>query len=244
MNKEKYRRKNKEIEVRMRSYKEKFLNKQNLRLDKTETDFAKRLKELRSKNKFSQNDVSDGLLVEKSAYGYYENSYSLPDADTIARLSCIFQCTSDYLLGLSDSPNLNADIDLFDTNFSEKCNEELASIARSRIETNVFEMLITSSKFHKLLHYMDTYLTFSRRIDYQVKERYEENYKRAMYINPISNDYIDVEAYPSEKLRVTEVYLSLIEKTIMEMMKEISNEHSYTFRKKLNKIISEEIPKH
>lgn len=204
------------------------------------TSFSKRLTELRKKHNFSQDDIADGLLVTKSAYGYYENSKSLPDADTIARLSYIYQCTSDYLLGLSDSPHANADLDIFDTNFSEKCNEGLASIARSTKETEVFNMLITSRKFHMLLQYMDVYLTFSSRIDNQVDERYEDNYKRAMYIDPSRNGYIDTDAYPSEKLRVTDVYISLIEKTIKEIMKDISSNNKNKFREKLKKIISEE----
>ena len=42
---------------------------------------------------------------------------------------------------------------------------------------------------------------------------------------------------------MTEVYLTLIEKTIMEIMKEISDKYNYILRTKLRRIIEEEIPK-
>lgn len=224
-------------------YNERFFNKTNLKAKKEKTSFSNRLRELRTKTGLSQEDVSRELIVTKSAYGYYENSHALPDADTIARLADLFDCTSDYLLGLSDSPDSNALVNLFDTNFSQQCNNALLSIAKSKVKTDIFEMLITNKKFHKLLNYMDTYLTFSHKIDKEIRENYDQ-YQRAMYVDSSRNDYISIESYPSEKLRVSDVYLSLIENTFIEMMKDISKEHSYTFRKKLNRIISEEISKH
>lgn len=63
---------------------------------------AKRLRELREENEYTQKDIADKIGLTKSAYGYYERGKSVPDAQTLVQLSKIFDVTTDYLLGLSD----------------------------------------------------------------------------------------------------------------------------------------------
>ncbi|WP_227860487.1 helix-turn-helix domain-containing protein [Clostridioides sp. ES-W-0016-02] len=65
----------------------------------------KRLKELRKELNFTQEDISKKIGLSKSAYGYYEQGKTVPDAYMIAELSKIFNVSIDYLLGKTDKKN-------------------------------------------------------------------------------------------------------------------------------------------
>lgn len=67
-----------------------------------------RLKTLRSEFKLTQEDIAKKVGLTKSAYGYYEQGKTIPDAQMIAKLSEIFNVTTDYLLGISNIKNNNA----------------------------------------------------------------------------------------------------------------------------------------
>ena len=71
---------------------------------------AKRLRELREENEYTQKDIADKIGLTKSAYGYYERGKSVPDAQTLVQLSKIFDVTTDYLLGLSEDKKPIEDI--------------------------------------------------------------------------------------------------------------------------------------
>ncbi|MDY2734891.1 helix-turn-helix domain-containing protein [Intestinibacter sp.] len=58
-----------------------------------------RLKLLRKENGYTQEDIAKKIGLTKSAYGYYEQSKTVPDAYTISKLANIFNVTTDYLLG-------------------------------------------------------------------------------------------------------------------------------------------------
>lgn len=59
------------------------------------------LKQLRKEKGMTQEDVSKLLGITKSAYGYYEQGKTIPDANGIVRLAQIFDTTSDYILGIN-----------------------------------------------------------------------------------------------------------------------------------------------
>ncbi|MDV9544862.1 XRE family transcriptional regulator [Clostridioides difficile] len=65
------------------------------------TLFQKRLKELRAEKNMTQEDVANKLNLTKSAYGYYEQGKTVPDAYMLSSLAEIFNVTTDYLLGRS-----------------------------------------------------------------------------------------------------------------------------------------------
>lgn len=65
------------------------------------TLFQKRLKELRAEKNMTQEDVANKLNLTKSAYGYYEQGKTVPDAYMLSSLAEIFNVTTDYLLGMS-----------------------------------------------------------------------------------------------------------------------------------------------
>lgn len=70
--------------------------------------FQSRLRNLRRAKKLTQQEIADKLGITRQAYGYYENENSKrePDIETIQKLAEIFDVSTDYLLGRSDSKNL------------------------------------------------------------------------------------------------------------------------------------------
>lgn len=61
--------------------------------------FQERIKQLRLKNKLTQQEVADKLGVTRPAYTAYETGKRQPDFDTLAKLSALFEVSTDYLLG-------------------------------------------------------------------------------------------------------------------------------------------------
>ena len=65
-----------------------------------------RIKELRKEKGWMQEDLGKLLGVQKSAVSKYENGKIPLTGETLIKLSEIFEVTTDYLLGQSDSPSL------------------------------------------------------------------------------------------------------------------------------------------
>ena len=75
------------------------------RIDDFDVDmsiFFKRLKELRIKNKLSQDGLANKTGISQSAIGNWELGISIPSATAIIILANYFGVTTDYLLGESD----------------------------------------------------------------------------------------------------------------------------------------------
>ena len=60
---------------------------------------ARRLKELREENNYTQQDMAEKIGLKRAAYGAYERGINTPDAQTLLKLAEIFDVTTDYLLG-------------------------------------------------------------------------------------------------------------------------------------------------
>lgn len=61
-----------------------------------------RIKELRKLNKMSQTQLAEVLDVHQMTISRYEKEEINPSLPAIEKLCEIFDCTSDYLLGISD----------------------------------------------------------------------------------------------------------------------------------------------
>lgn len=64
------------------------------------SDFASRLRELRLKYYWNQSQLAKRAGVSTSLISSYEKSERYPSVDMLIKLSDIFCCTTDYLLGL------------------------------------------------------------------------------------------------------------------------------------------------
>ena len=61
-----------------------------------------RIRQLRIKNKMTQQEVGEVLGVGNTAVSMYENERRRLDDDLIRTLCKLFGCSADYLLGLTD----------------------------------------------------------------------------------------------------------------------------------------------
>lgn len=66
------------------------------------TTFAKRLKELRLENNYSQNKVATHLGIRQQSYVRYENGTGEPSLEMLVALARLYNVSTDYLLGLTE----------------------------------------------------------------------------------------------------------------------------------------------
>ncbi len=64
--------------------------------------FNIRLRSLRMKNKYTQQNMADMLDISLNAYQKYEQSERLPSFGTLVKIADIFAVPTDYLLGRDD----------------------------------------------------------------------------------------------------------------------------------------------
>ena len=61
--------------------------------------FSDTLKKLREKNKLTQEQLAEKLMISKATVSHYEQGINKPNLDTIIKLAEIFDVSVDYLLG-------------------------------------------------------------------------------------------------------------------------------------------------
>ena len=61
--------------------------------------FGNKLKKLRYKCKLSQKQIAKKLEISRSAYANYEQGRREPNLKTLKKISILFHCTCDYLIG-------------------------------------------------------------------------------------------------------------------------------------------------
>ena len=60
-----------------------------------------RLKELRKKNRFSQKELSTLLGLSPSIVSGYETGERTPSTEALLKLTSLYHCSADFLLGIS-----------------------------------------------------------------------------------------------------------------------------------------------
>lgn len=65
-------------------------------------EFKTRLKQLREENAMLQKDLAKKIDVDRSTITAYESGRIEPDLSKLKKLSDIFDCSVDYLIGTSD----------------------------------------------------------------------------------------------------------------------------------------------
>ena len=66
---------------------------------------ASRLKELRNQKNITQEELANHLSIPRGTYAHYELGKREPDYNMLLRIANFFDVSTDYLLGLTDSPN-------------------------------------------------------------------------------------------------------------------------------------------
>lgn len=107
-----------------------------------------RLKQLREENGWTQLQLSEKLDCAMSSVAMYENGSRKPSLDVLVKLSEIFNCSIDYILGQSDIRNSEASnnnlIDLAKIGFTkenynpptEKQEEAIKTIIETILQDN------------------------------------------------------------------------------------------------------------
>ena len=68
---------------------------------------GKRIADIRGKNNMSQEKLAETLSKSVSLISLYEGGHRVPPPDVLYQLSELFAVSADYLLGLTDNPNLS-----------------------------------------------------------------------------------------------------------------------------------------
>lgn len=66
--------------------------------------FCNRLRALRGYHNLTQRQIAQSLSIDRSTYAYYETGKTHPDFETLTRIARMFGVSTDYLLGLDESP--------------------------------------------------------------------------------------------------------------------------------------------
>lgn len=79
-------------------------------------EISQALANFRKKAGVSQYDVAAKIGIRQSVYSRYEQGINIPSAEVIRKIACAYNVSTDYLLGLKETPNKEFD-------------EKLASVA-------------------------------------------------------------------------------------------------------------------
>lgn len=71
---------------------------------------SEKLKMLRSKYRYSQKEVADLLELSPSIVSGYETGERTPSMEVLLKLTRLFHCSADYLLGISNTPSKTLDV--------------------------------------------------------------------------------------------------------------------------------------
>lgn len=73
--------------------------------------FGNNLKKIRQENDMTQEELAKKINTSRSNIANYENDKNMPSIEILNKLSEILNCSTDYLLGKSDTRNTTSNID-------------------------------------------------------------------------------------------------------------------------------------
>jgi len=129
-------------------------------------EFKDSMKILMSDSNISVAELAKKLGKTESAIRMWGLGKSKPDADTIIKLTKIFNCSADYLLGLSDVKHFDVDKKAMcdKTGLSERAVDALAAIKRDEIMPyfdklpQIINFLFENEGGLKIFKHMQTYI--------------------------------------------------------------------------------------
>ncbi|EFX57911.1 helix-turn-helix domain-containing protein [Streptococcus sp. M334] len=71
-----------------------------------------RLKKLRKEGKLTQKDIAAFLNISQPAYQQFESGKKKMNLETMKKLADFFNVSTDYLLGKTDFPDLDLEVDI------------------------------------------------------------------------------------------------------------------------------------
>lgn len=114
-----------------------------------------RLKNLRMMHKKTQQEIAKILGITRQGYGNYENGITEPDHSTLLKLAEIFNTSTDYLMGRTDSPEPKR------FTYEDLDEEERKFIEQLREVANEYGVELTDPAFLKAF---EAALDFAKRV--------------------------------------------------------------------------------
>ena len=71
-----------------------------------------RLKKLRKEGKLTQKDIATFLNISQPAYQQFESGKKKMNLETMEKLADYFNVSTDYLLGKTDFPDIDLEVDI------------------------------------------------------------------------------------------------------------------------------------
>lgn len=71
-----------------------------------------RLKKLRKEGKLTQKDIATFLNISQPAYQQFESGKKKMNLETLEKLADYFNVSTDYLLGKTDFPDIDLEVDI------------------------------------------------------------------------------------------------------------------------------------
>lgn len=68
---------------------------------------GEKIRELRERNKLTQNDLARLLNITRSSVNAWESGFSVPSTQYVVELARIWKVSTDYLLGLNDTATIS-----------------------------------------------------------------------------------------------------------------------------------------
>ena len=167
------------------------------------------IKRLRTERKLTQNDLAELMNCNRQKIAELERGKSTPSANDLILLSKIFNVSADFLLGLSDTPTTDKDVQFICeyTGLKAETIENLKKGKNAVFNTTLLNFLINN---RKLLKALNNYLLSSIYSDYKKSEyMYLPLKDKAVYIrNPDIAQKVAysnlLEVLPLQKEKMTE----------------------------------------
>ncbi|MDT3494944.1 helix-turn-helix domain-containing protein [Bacillus toyonensis] len=107
-----------------------------------------RVKQLRKEMKWTQEELGNRVDLKKSTISEIENNKKDAGRKAITKIATVLNCTTDYLLGLTDDPRLNESEDNKTDELARKFAELVADLPKEEQE-NVWKQALMYVNFTK-----------------------------------------------------------------------------------------------
>lgn len=105
-----------------------------------------RIKILREEFNYTQQDLANKLECSKSVIGLYESETRKPSMEVLIKLSEIFDCSIDYILGKSDIRNPGKQINIDDADIAFASGIKGLNETNKMIIKNTIEALLAKQE--------------------------------------------------------------------------------------------------
>ena len=122
--------------------------------------YHERLIELRKKNNYTQEELAGIIGVSRQAISKWESGMANPDIEKLIKLSELYGCSIDYIVGNDNKIDENRTNDELNKNIDEANNSENNNdnIDKRKKKINIIIIHVVASNIDKLKHFLNILL--------------------------------------------------------------------------------------